>query len=515
VNTKSVMGIGSIVVVIAMIIVAAVGASILISTTGILQQKSVITGQAARKKITNNFLIDFIHGISNDDRLISDMEMRISLTPGSDPAMLNTTAITETTQSSVGAYSYKKHAECLHDAINGYYNFNPDPAIALYEPFLNPISKSFGMSSKETSEFLIGKIVVSVAFVESSGSFDTESEEWARGRQNSVINSLSEAFNWYREREPRAGIEFAYDVNYNARTGYEPITRDLTMANQELWVDEVLDELGAPSGSDVIERSRRYVDNLRQEYNAHWGFILFVVDNTNDADGFFPGSLPWGVAYNQGPYAIVPSGRSNFSSILSEFYAHEIGHIFGAGDQYPASNCNCTDRYGYLKVENQNCDNPSQGSCTSNTSSIMKSISGGVAFQGDEIDPYARAQLGWSDVNHNDILDATEVVLTGSNLPSDRQILSWINSYEEYTEHHTRFGFFSASHLIPEKDLREDILSPGHSMVVCFEPSKSIEASDIIDLTVTPIKGSKATADVKVPNVVPKDGLIVLYEAYK
>ena len=107
------------------------------------------------------------------------------------------------------------------------------------------------------------------------------------------------------------------------------------------------------------------------------------------------------MTYDNGGYTI-----SNMDAVM----AHETGHIFGAGDQYvsyyynPPVICSCTAIYGFLQVENQNCEN----SCLSNVASIMR---GGVApYTAGAIDYYAKGQIGWRDLDSdsiNDVVDST------------------------------------------------------------------------------------------------------------
>ena len=52
-NKKAVMGIGTLIIFIATILVAAVAAAVLISTSNVLQQRSLLVGQEARKAITD------------------------------------------------------------------------------------------------------------------------------------------------------------------------------------------------------------------------------------------------------------------------------------------------------------------------------------------------------------------------------------------------------------------------------------------------------------------------------
>lgn len=86
---RAIMGIGTLIIFIATILVAAVAAGVLISTSGILQQRALITGQEARKKITNSIEIISIiaHGNKTDESL-NDYEILVRLDAGSDPIQM-------------------------------------------------------------------------------------------------------------------------------------------------------------------------------------------------------------------------------------------------------------------------------------------------------------------------------------------------------------------------------------------------------------------------------------------
>jgi archaellin len=86
---RAVMGIGTLIIFIATILVAAVAAGVLISTSGVLQQRALITGQEARKKITNAIEIIQILAYGNKtDETLNNFEVLIRLDAGSDPVQM-------------------------------------------------------------------------------------------------------------------------------------------------------------------------------------------------------------------------------------------------------------------------------------------------------------------------------------------------------------------------------------------------------------------------------------------
>ena len=77
------IGIGSLIVFIAMILVAGITASVIIQTMNSLQQQAMQTGQEVMKDISSGLRVTFISGY-NDDSLIDQLAIIIKTTAGSD-----------------------------------------------------------------------------------------------------------------------------------------------------------------------------------------------------------------------------------------------------------------------------------------------------------------------------------------------------------------------------------------------------------------------------------------------
>lgn len=82
---KAEMGMGTLIIFIAMILVAAVAASVLITTTGSLQGKALNTGSAAKDEIGTNLQVVEMYGSDIDnDQLIDVINLSAKLAPGSE-----------------------------------------------------------------------------------------------------------------------------------------------------------------------------------------------------------------------------------------------------------------------------------------------------------------------------------------------------------------------------------------------------------------------------------------------
>ena len=106
-DNRAQVGIGTLIIFIAMVLVAAVAAAVLIQTSGVLQQKAQTTGKEATKEVSSNIDLDSIEGwrgglnasSSVEDTFSSQiyrLDVRASLKVGSEPVDMNQVVITIT-----------------------------------------------------------------------------------------------------------------------------------------------------------------------------------------------------------------------------------------------------------------------------------------------------------------------------------------------------------------------------------------------------------------------------------
>jgi flagellin FlaB len=94
-NTSAQIGIGTLIIFIAMVLIAAVAASVLIQTSGVLQQKAQATGKQATQEVSSNLVIKSIEGIraknssTSMSQNISLLKIKVGLNVGSSPVDLN------------------------------------------------------------------------------------------------------------------------------------------------------------------------------------------------------------------------------------------------------------------------------------------------------------------------------------------------------------------------------------------------------------------------------------------
>ncbi|AGB49114.1 archaeal flagellin-like protein [Methanomethylovorans hollandica DSM 15978] len=94
-NTSAQIGIGTLIIFIAMVLIAAVAASVLIQTSGVLQQMAHATGKQATQEVSSNLVLKSIEGIRAKNsstsmaQNISLLKMKVGLNVGSSPVDLN------------------------------------------------------------------------------------------------------------------------------------------------------------------------------------------------------------------------------------------------------------------------------------------------------------------------------------------------------------------------------------------------------------------------------------------
>ncbi|MBC7086474.1 MAG: flagellin [Methanomethylovorans sp.] len=94
VNTSAQIGIGTLIIFIAMVLIASVAASVIIQTSGVLQQKAQSTGKQATQEVSSNLVIKSIEGIraKNTSASIAEnislLKIKVGLNVGSSPVDL-------------------------------------------------------------------------------------------------------------------------------------------------------------------------------------------------------------------------------------------------------------------------------------------------------------------------------------------------------------------------------------------------------------------------------------------
>lgn len=311
--------------------------------------------------------------------------------------------------------------------LDKYYSFEPGPI--MNDVFLSPSSSinknvySSPSNSLGTSDYLYGKVLVNVVFVESNGSIDSNIENWTDSKISNVSQEIVSGISWWLNR---SSVDLSFYFTFNvSNVSYEPILHP--QSSEGLWISEVMDGFGVADcpGLDncYFYRALLFNDDLRNSYETDWSFTIFVVDSEFDSDGMFFDSY-FAYAYLNGPFFVMTYDNQNYGiENMEAVAAHEMGHIFGALDQYSEVGlyeCSCSDSSGFLNISNQNCVD----SCLIDEASIMR---GGITpYYSSSLDLYGAGQIGWWDEDNNSIVDCIESSFNnGLNNDNDSIIDYW------------------------------------------------------------------------------------------
>lgn len=116
---------------------------------------------------------------------------------------------------------------------------------------------------------------------------------------------------------------------------------------EALWRDQALLQLGFSTGGDGIREVTEFFQNA---VSGQFGYVAFF---TKMPTSWF--------AYAGGLRILMRKSNGPFTdwTSIDNVFAHETGHIFGAPDEYTASEdyCKCGDFGKFIKEENGNCGN--------------------------------------------------------------------------------------------------------------------------------------------------------------
>jgi len=229
------------------------------------------------------------------------------------------------------------------------------------------------------------------------------------------------ALNWWKSQYPFQNPRLEFYVNVETVIGYtkyEPMLRPWEA--HELWVPDVLKRLGCGDGSDYYEIGKSCAHTIRQSWRMDWAFIIFVVNSGENLPAW---TNRRAFAIKYGPYVVLPFGWSYHIRVegpdgLTRVVAHEIGHIFGASDEYDGK----PELSGYL----YEFDDDGSG-C------IMDSPNQWCVSRG------TMRQIGWVDDNYNGYPDILEnrpsIILLKDTSPvtdSDEIVIEGIFKLEPY-----------------------------------------------------------------------------------
>ena len=272
----------------------------------------------------------------------------------------------------------------------------------------------YGALVQDTAEYMLGSVVVTPVFFESTGSTDTSTEDWTPATIQQTLDKIQEATDWWEQTLASLNtvhsLSFTIDTtfaNTPVPTVYEPINRKSN--DYTKYVTEFLTSQGAVS-TDIESEMFKFNNAQREKFGTDWSYTMIVVNSYNQGDGQFApgGSFNRAFAFAGGLFIVVPSSRP------ASTFAHETGHIFWARDEYAGAGSSGTynGRRGYYNSRNENAvdlnPNPSfvQQPSIMSTGTVLD-----TAWLQNISSPATLAQLGWQDSDGDRIFDVLDVPL--------------------------------------------------------------------------------------------------------
>jgi archaellin len=118
-NNKAEMGVGTLIIFIALLLVAAVAAGVLIQTAGSLQQRALSTGSQATGQISTNAVALEVSAVDGQNGDVENLSVIFKLAPGSDPIKLDDVTFTAATKNTSQTLTYTDNSSNIGTANFG------------------------------------------------------------------------------------------------------------------------------------------------------------------------------------------------------------------------------------------------------------------------------------------------------------------------------------------------------------------------------------------------------------
>jgi flagellin FlaB len=112
-HKRAEVGIGTLILFIAMILVAAIAASVLIQTATSLQNKALLAGKRTQDQISSGLSVLLVYAEDGStDNSLDNFSMKVKLNPGSEPMKLNDTLIEFDLNDQSADLEYNETGDC-------------------------------------------------------------------------------------------------------------------------------------------------------------------------------------------------------------------------------------------------------------------------------------------------------------------------------------------------------------------------------------------------------------------
>ncbi len=123
-NNKAEMAVGTLIIFIAMVLVAAIAAGVVIQTATALQNKALLTGERAKAQVGTGIQTILIYGEDGNDKDLESFYMKLKLSPGSDALKFEDMLLEVDTTTSSSDNIYGEQFREMD--LNTWYQFDSD-----------------------------------------------------------------------------------------------------------------------------------------------------------------------------------------------------------------------------------------------------------------------------------------------------------------------------------------------------------------------------------------------------
>ncbi len=121
-GVRAEMGVATMIVFMAFLIVAAIAAFVIIISQGEQETESLNTATMARREVTTQVELFDLSATDGRDGAVDDFKYKVKLKPGAEPIHLKDTVLYVSSDNDTLRLSYKE-GDCRRDVTNGYYTY--------------------------------------------------------------------------------------------------------------------------------------------------------------------------------------------------------------------------------------------------------------------------------------------------------------------------------------------------------------------------------------------------------
>lgn len=121
IQSKGETGIGTLIIFISVVLVAAIAAGVLIGTAGSLQQRSLTTGKQTEKEVSSGLNVITISAEDGSDSDLEEFSLLMKLTSGADPTSFDSILVTFDTKNSTQRLYYNSSGGTSSTTFNASY----------------------------------------------------------------------------------------------------------------------------------------------------------------------------------------------------------------------------------------------------------------------------------------------------------------------------------------------------------------------------------------------------------